>query len=117
MTTPVQPPAGGQTITVTEDNVLEVRRTILSAAEEALHRLQSIAPGLQVTPPATDEVSRSAAAYWTAKLVGAEDSHFQRLLQYVDDVIALGEQVGEAARQYGHTDEEIQASFQLRRQA
>jgi hypothetical protein len=49
--------------------------------------------------------------------VGAEDSHFQRLLQYVNDVIALGEQVGEAARQYGYTDEEIQASFQLRGQA
>ncbi|GAA2357092.1 hypothetical protein GCM10009854_39240 [Saccharopolyspora halophila] len=117
MTAPVEQPAGGQAITVTEDNVLEVRRTILAAAEEALHRLQSIAPNLQVTPPATDEVSRSAAAYWTHRLVGAEDAHFQRLLQYVNNVIELGEQVGEAAREYGYTDEQIQESFQLRRQA
>ncbi|WP_406689019.1 hypothetical protein REH65_22755 [Saccharopolyspora sp. ID03-671] len=121
MTTPVPPPpapdsgAAAQTITVNEDNVLEVRKTILSAAEDAVERLNDLAPSLAVSPPAGDEISKRAAAVWTANLLGNPDSHFKRLQQYVDNVIALGEQLGEAAKQYGYTDEEISASFQSKR--
>lgn len=101
-----------QTITVNKDNVLEVRKTILAAAEDARERLNDLAPSLAVSPPASDQISQRAAAVWTANLLGNPDSHFKRLQQYVDNVIALGEQLGEAARQYGYTDEEISASFQ-----
>ncbi|MDI2028539.1 hypothetical protein QFW96_07945 [Saccharopolyspora sp. TS4A08] len=123
MTTPVPPPpapdsgAAAQTITVNEDNVLEVRKTILSAAEDARERLYGLAASLQVTPPGDDEVSKHAATTWTAYLLGNQDSHFNRLMQYVDNVEKLGEQLGEAAKQYGYTDEEISASFQLTRGA
>ncbi|TWG08972.1 hypothetical protein [Saccharopolyspora dendranthemae] len=120
MTTPPPPPAPGsgapgQTITVNKDNVLAVRKTILAAAEEASERLNDLAPSLAVSPPAGDEISQRAAAVWTANLLGNPDSHFKRLQQYVDNVVALGEQLGEAAKEYGYTDEEISASFQSKR--
>ncbi|MBQ0927278.1 hypothetical protein [Saccharopolyspora endophytica] len=120
MTTPPPPPApdagvAGQTITVNKDNVLQVRRTILAAAEDARERLYGLAASLQVVPPANDDVSKHAANTWTAYLLGNPDSHFNRLMQYVDNVVQLGEQLGEAAKQYGYTDEEISASFQLTR--
>ncbi|MER7080697.1 hypothetical protein SAMN02982929_02750 [Saccharopolyspora kobensis] len=118
MTTPVPPPpppapGGGQTLTVNRDNVLEVRKVILSAAEQAQMKLRALQPSLIVQAPAGDEVSKTSAAVWTANLVGNPDSHYVRLLQYVDNVVDLGRQLEEAAKQYGYTDEEIVASFNL----
>jgi hypothetical protein len=117
MTTPPPPPpvpgGPGQTLNVNKDNVLEVRKAILMAAEDAKFKLNELAPGLRVMPPATDDVSVTSAAAWTANLIGNQDSHFARLVQYVDNIVALGDQVGEAAKQYGYTDDEIKASFQL----
>ncbi|RRO16345.1 hypothetical protein EIL87_14445 [Saccharopolyspora rhizosphaerae] len=92
-----------------------MRKTILAAAEEASQRLNDLAPSLAVSPPAGDQISQRAAAVWTANLLGNPDSHFHRLQQYVDNVLALGEQLGEAAKHYGYTDEEISASFQSKR--
>lgn len=116
MTTPAPPPppptpGGGQTLTVNKDNVLEVRKIILSAAEEARLKLSSLAPNLVVRAPGEDEVSKTAAAVWTANLVGNPDSHYARLMQYVSNVFELGRQLEEAAKQYDYTDDEIAASF------
>ncbi|SDW79509.1 hypothetical protein SAMN05216215_1005156 [Saccharopolyspora shandongensis] len=118
MTTPAPPsppvPGGaGQTITVNKDNVLEVRKAILMAAEDAKFKLMELAPSLRVSSPAADDISKTASSVWTANLIGNPDSHFQRLVQYVENVIDLGDQVGEAAKQYGFTDDEIKASFQM----
>ncbi|MBB5155493.1 hypothetical protein [Saccharopolyspora phatthalungensis] len=119
MTTPAPPPpppvpgGTGQTIAVNKDNVLEVRKAILMAAEDAKFKLTDLAPSLRVSAPATDDISKTAAAVWTANLVGNRDSHFQRLMQYVQNVIDLGDQIGAAAKQYGYTDDEIKASFEL----
>lgn len=118
MTTPAPPPppptpGGGQTLTVNKDNVLEVRKIILSAAEEARLKLLDLRPSLVVSAPGEDKVSTTAAAVWTANLVGNPDSHYARLQQYVDNVFELGRQLEEAAKQYGYTDEEIAASFNL----
>ncbi|WP_246155031.1 hypothetical protein [Saccharopolyspora hirsuta] len=116
MTTPAPPPpppgpGGGQTITVNKDNVLEVRKVILAAAEDARIKLSSLAPNLIVRAPGDDEVSKTAAAVWTGNLVGNEDSHYARLMQYVSNVFDLGMQLEEAAKQYGYSDDEIAASF------
>ncbi|PKW19614.1 hypothetical protein [Saccharopolyspora spinosa] len=118
MTTPAPPPppvpgGAGQTITVNKDNVLEVRKIILSAAEDAQFKLFSLAHNLAVGAPAYDEISATAAAVWTANLLGNPDSHYARLMQYVDNVFELGRQLEDAAKQYGFTDDEIVASFQL----
>ncbi|MDA3643473.1 hypothetical protein LZ318_09170 [Saccharopolyspora indica] len=118
MTTPAPPPpppapGGGQTLTVNRDNVLEVRKVILSAAEGAKKKLRDLRPSLMVSAPGYDKVSSTAAAVWTANLVGNPDSHYSRLQQYVDNVFELGRQLEEAAKQYGYTDEEIVASFNV----
>lgn len=118
MTTPAPPPpppapGGGQTLTVNRDNVLEVRKVILSAAEEAQTKLWALHPSLIVHSPAGDEISKTSSAVWTANLVGNPDSHYSRLLQYVQNVFDLGKQLEEAAKQYGYNDEEIAASFSV----
>ncbi|GAA2779581.1 hypothetical protein [Saccharopolyspora taberi] len=116
MTAPPPPPGPGggpgRTITVNRDNVLEVRKVILQAAEAARGRLRSLKSNLMITRPADDKISTAAAATWNANLLTNTDSHFTRLMQYVDKVEDLGRQVEEAAKQYGYTEDEIMASFQ-----
>ncbi|MCI2419242.1 hypothetical protein MOQ72_17485 [Saccharopolyspora sp. K220] len=118
MTTPAPPPpppvpgGPGQMVTVNKDNVLEVRKIILMAAEDAREKLASLAPSLTVTAPAGDNISTTSAAVWTGNLVGNPDSHYARLMQYVTNVFELGLQIEQAAKDYGYTDDEIAASFQ-----
>jgi len=110
---PPPPPGGpGQTITVTPDNVLQARRAILAAAEEARDALVRKQPDLMVRPAAQDQVSTAASTMWTRKLLSEQDSHYNRLMSYVLEVEKLGHQLGETAKQYGFTDDEIAASFQ-----
>ncbi|GAA3355540.1 PE domain-containing protein [Saccharopolyspora gregorii] len=114
MTAPAPPPAPGgpgQTITVTPENVLAARRVIGEAASSAKDRLNRLAENLRVLPSASDEVSVAAARVWNANLLGEGDSHYRRLIGYVQGVEQLGEQLEEVARQYGIDEEEIAASF------
>ncbi|GAA0534608.1 hypothetical protein GCM10011581_08330 [Saccharopolyspora subtropica] len=117
MTTPAPPPpppvpgGEGQKISVTKDTVLEARKIVLQAAEDAQAKLRNLRPSLAIQSPAKDQISDTAAAVWRAFLVGNPDSHFNRLNQYVTNVYNLGLQLEEAAKQYGFTDEEIEASF------
>lgn len=109
---PPPPPGGpGQTITVTPDNVLQARRIIGQAAEDAKARLHHLQHDLRVSPAARDDISTAAAVAWNRHLLVDGDSHFQRLISYVSSVEQLGNQLEEAAKQYGFTDEEIAASF------
>ncbi|MGW5648697.1 hypothetical protein ACWEV3_26720 [Saccharopolyspora sp. NPDC003752] len=118
MTTPAPPPppvpgGAGQTITVNKDNVLEVRKVILAAAEDARLKLLALLPSLIVSAPASDAISTTSASVWSANLVGNQDSHYARLMQYVTNVFDLGQQLEEAAKQYGYTDDEIASSFNM----
>lgn len=109
---PPPPPGGpGQTITVTPDNVLQARRIIRDAVDDARARLAAAKWKLPVQPPANDEISTTAAAMWNKHLLARPDSHYNRLTQYIDSVEALAKQLEDTARQYGFTEEEIAASF------
>lgn len=113
---PPPPPGGpGQTITVTPDNVLQARRIIGQAAEDALERLNGLAYRMRVLPPGSDQISQASARVWNHHLVGAPDSHYQRLIEYVKSVQQLGDHLEDVARQYGITEDEIAASFQHHR--
>ncbi|TDD52025.1 hypothetical protein E1288_13400 [Saccharopolyspora elongata] len=90
-----------------------MRKVILMAADEAKQKLQELQPSLIVYAPASDDISNTSASVWTANLVGNPDSHFARLQQYVDNVVGLGRQLEEAAKQYGYTDDDIAASFNM----
>lgn len=112
MTAPAPPPGGpGQAITVSPENVLQVRRIIGQAAEDARSKLQHLQRDLRVRPAADDDISKAAATAWNHNLSSAPDSHYQRLVSYVLQVERLGQQLEQTARQYGLTDEEIAASF------
>jgi hypothetical protein len=115
MTTPPPPPpapgGAGNTITVNKDNVLAARKAVLEAVEEAEEKLRRLRNKLIIDPPAKDDISVAAATAWNRNLLTNEESHYNRLLGYVDKIRELGEQLGEAARQYGFTEEQIEASF------
>ncbi|CAM05257.1 hypothetical protein A8924_6431 [Saccharopolyspora erythraea NRRL 2338] len=114
MTTPPPPPGPngpGQTITVNKDNVLEVRRVVLSATDEARHKLQRLQREFGITAPAKDRISVAATHTWNGNLFANADSHYQRLMQYIVNVEDLGKQLEEAAKQYGYTEDDIMASF------
>ncbi|GAB2666485.1 hypothetical protein GCM10027271_27320 [Saccharopolyspora gloriosae] len=114
MTAPAPPPAPGgpgQTITVTPENVLAARRVIGEAAEDAKFKLQNLRTKLMVQASARDEISTTAAAVWNRNLLVGPESHFERLHSYVESVEELANQLEEAAKAYGFTDEEIEASF------
>ena len=119
MTTPAPPPpppapgGPGQSITVNKDNVLQARKVILQAVEDARERLRMLVQDLAIYPAADDQISVTAARVWNQNLVGGQDSHFKRLMEYVDKVEALGKQLEEAAKQYGFTDEAIESSFKF----
>ncbi|WP_243792778.1 hypothetical protein [Saccharopolyspora gloriosae] len=116
MTAPAPPPAPGgpgQTITVTPENVLAARRVIGEAAEDAQAKLGRLRKDLMVRPAADDDISSTASAVWNKNLVVGPESHFERLHSYVLQVQDLANQLGEAAKAYGFTEEEIEASFKF----
>lgn len=114
MPTPSPPTTGGpgQTFTVNEDNVLAARKVILSAAEDAMRKLDGMKFDLVIKPSAEDSISTPSAEFWNRSLLTEQDSHFNRLRQYVTNVLDMAKQVEEAAKQYGYTEEEIAVSFQ-----
>ncbi|WP_460954742.1 hypothetical protein [Parasphingorhabdus pacifica] len=116
MTAPMPPPIPGgdrQSFVVDEENVLAARNVILRATEDARRRMKELQPGLMIDSPAEDEISVAAARVWNGNLQANADSHYARLMQYILRVEELGEQLEEAAKQYGYTEEEIAASFRV----
>lgn len=103
--------APGPSFEVNEDNVLAARATILNAADEAMLRLGQLRYDMIMQPCGEDKISKDAAALWNDRLVQAPDSHASRLGDYIKAVQELGLQLEDAAKQYGFTEEEIEASF------
>lgn len=117
MTTPSPlPPAPGgghRTFAVDKGTVLAARKVILQAAEEAKSALRELRHDLEIQAPAHDDISLAATRAWNGNLQGDPDSHYARLMQYVLNVQELGVQLEEVAKQYGYTEEEIAASFNV----
>jgi len=99
------------TFTVNHDNVLAAARIIDSQAESLMKRFRLIRRDLQITPPGNDDVSVRMAAAWNDVLLEDDDSYRNRIADYIVGLRKLAVQLGDTARAYGYSEDEISAAF------
>lgn len=99
------------TFTVNRDNVLAAARIIESTADKLHDRCKDIEHDLWVQPPGNDDVSLLMAEAWNAILLEDDDSYHMRIRDYVAGLRRLAVQLGDTARAYGYSEDEIEAAF------
>lgn len=99
------------TFTVNKDNVLAAAKIIDSHAESLREQMQAIRRDLKINPPGNDDVSIRMAAAWNDLLLRNDDSYAMRIYQYVEGLSKLAVQLGDTARAYGFTEDDITAAF------
>lgn len=106
----------GLTLEVDQDNVIPAIKLILDEAEQftffAIDRL----PALRVGVPLGDPVSATMATAANTRLFETPESFFARCWEYAERLVELAEALADAARTYGHTEEEIRGLFAGARQ-
>lgn len=102
---------GSGTFTVNKDNVLAAGRIIESQADTLFDLWKSRSRDLRVLPPGEDSVSQAMAQAWNDRLYEDEDSYRSRIQDYILGLRKLGVQLGDAAKAYGYSEEEISAAF------
>jgi len=99
------------TFTVNHENVLAAAR-IIDAQADALHqKFRSAVDDLWLEAPGNDDVSLRVSAAWNDLLLNNEDSYRQRIDEYVASLRRLAGQLGDAARSYGYSEDEVSAAF------
>jgi hypothetical protein len=92
---------------VNPDNVLDVRKALLTEAEDLGSFLRLNQPGMRVGDCGSDPVSPKASQIFNEKI----NIHLKEVNDYVNQLFAAGQQLAQVARNYGHTEGEIAASF------
>ncbi|MCT2586002.1 hypothetical protein [Actinophytocola gossypii] len=99
------------TFTVNQDNVLAAAR-IIEAQADVLRRLWlNTRDDLRIEPPGNDDVSTRIALAWNDRLVDDDDSYAERISAYVVGLRKLAVQLGDTAKAYGYTEDQIEAAF------
>jgi hypothetical protein len=99
------------TFTVNKDNVLAAGRIIESQADALFALWNDGTRELRIDPPGNDEVSVAMAGAWNDRLVFDGDSYANRIKDYVVGLKKLAVQLGDTAKAYGYSEEEISAAF------
>ena len=103
---------GGIKLRVDQHNVMQAARLVMEEAERFRATTKERRMGLAVRPVGGDPVSREAARVLNEKFWAGPNSYYARCLDYADMLERLARQLGEAARTYGATEEEISAMFE-----
>jgi hypothetical protein len=99
------------TFTVNRDNVLAAARIVENQADALMDLWQVNVQDLRIDPPGTDDVSVAMAASWNDRLIGDEDSYKNRVKDYVVGLKKLAVQLGDTAKAYGYSEDEITAAY------
>jgi hypothetical protein len=99
------------TFAVNKDNVLAAARIIDTQADNLFKQLRRTREQLRVDPPGGDDVSTRIAPAWNDRLVDDDDSYAERIGQYVLGLRKLAVQLGDTAKAYGYSEEQIEAAF------
>jgi hypothetical protein len=99
------------TFTVNRDNVLAAGRIIESQADALQQIWLDRSRALYIDPPGDDDVSTRMASAWNDVLVDNEDSYRNRIKDYIVGLKKLAVQLGDTAKSYGYSEEEISAAF------
>lgn len=97
--------------TVTRDNVLAAGRIIESQADALQNVFVTRANSLRIDPPGDDDVSVRMSRAWNDILYTNEDSYRNRIRDYITGLRRLAVQLGDTAKAYGYTEEEIETAF------
>lgn len=102
---------GSGTFTVNKDNVLAAGKIIESQVESLQDVWRDNFRELRIVPPGNDDVSVGLAVAWNARLVENDDSYRERVKDYVAGLRKLIVQLGDTAKAYGYTEDQIAAAF------
>ncbi|OLF13296.1 hypothetical protein BU204_28180 [Actinophytocola xanthii] len=97
--------------TVTKDNVLAAARIVETQADALFTMLRGAREELRIEPPGSDDVSSRIAPAWNDRLVDGDDCYAERIASYVLGLRKLAVQLGDSAKAYGYTEDEIEAAF------
>lgn len=99
------------TFTVNRDNVLAAGRIIESQANALQEIWKGCVSDLRIKPPGNDDVSVAMAKAWNDRLVQDDDSYRNRVNDYIIGLKKLAVQLGDTAKAYGYSEDEISAAF------
>lgn len=99
------------TFTVNQDNVLAAARIIDTQADVLFKLWRQCKRDLQIEPPGGDDVSTRIAPAWNDRLIDDDDSYARRIADYVLGLRKLAVQLGDTAKAYGYSEEQIEAAF------
>ena len=102
---------GSGTFTVTKDNVLAAGRIVESQADALFSLWTDCIHGMRIDAPGTDDVSVRMADAWNERLLTDDDSYKNRVKDYVVGLRKLAVQLGDAAKTYGYTEDQIATAF------
>ena len=95
------------TMQVDRETVLQARAAVLAEAFRLRAAIHKHGPGLGIGLCGGDPVSGDARAAFNERIGVLID----QCRQYTDDLEAAGHALGDTARSYGYTEDEITASF------
>lgn len=102
---------GSGTFTVNKDNVLAAGKIIESQADALWEMWRDGVKELKIVPPGNDDVSIRLAMAWNNRLIESDDSYRNRVRDYVAGLRKLVVQLGDTAKAYGYTEDQISAAF------
>jgi hypothetical protein len=102
---------GSGTFTVNKDNVLAAGKIIESQADALFDMWRDGVWDLRIVPPGNDDVSIRLAQAWNDRLLENDDSYKERVKDYITGLRKLVVQLGDTAKAYGFTEDQIAAAF------
>jgi hypothetical protein len=92
---------------VTPANVLHIRNALLAESRLLSGKVEMATSGVQVGEPGLDDVSRQASGGFNDKI----SALMNQCHAYVDALKAAAVELEQTAKGYGHTEDQINASF------
>jgi hypothetical protein len=102
---------GSGTFTVNKDNVLAAGKIIESQVDALQDKWRLAVNNLRIEAPGTDDVSINVARAWNELLLQNDDSYRNRVGDYLAGLRKLVVQLGDTAKAYGYTEDQITAAF------
>ncbi|WP_291409413.1 PE domain-containing protein [Actinophytocola sp.] len=102
------------TFTVDQHNVLAAAKIIEGQADALRETWRNARRDMRIDPPGSDDVSTRIASAWNDRLLAADDSYANRVLEYITGLKKLAVQLGDTAKAYGYTEDQIEAAFKGR---
>lgn len=99
------------TFTVNQHNILAAARIIENQADALFKQWKLSRQDMRVEPPGTDDVSKVIAPAWNDILIDNDDSYAHRVADYITGLRNLAVQLGDTAKSYGYTEDQIEAAF------